>query len=197
MQTCLVLICAFFWILFNIHLGTPLLTSKWFPSWYNWDGSHLTGLQLQVHTWNEGTGSTRTSVHMHDAYEWQVTIYKCHIWLRHEVDLWFWNHMRSKLLTLLWSIGNTKASINSGIAASTYFDVQKDLWNLWKSLHKNGMQRKAVPLSSKMQTTWIMHCIWDTKNENQNKYKEWDVFAGKLLHKMEMYRNIHNINQLA
>lgn len=42
-----------------------------------------------------------------------------------------------------------------------------------------------------------MHHIWDTKNENQNKYNEWDVFAGKLLHKMEMYGNTHNINQLA
>lgn len=48
-----------------------------------------------------------------------------------------------------------------------------------------------------MQTASIMHCIWDTKNENPNKYKEWDVFAVKLLCEMEMYRNIPNVNQLA
>lgn len=81
----------------NINLGTPLLTSKWFPSWYYRAGSHLTGLQLQVPTWNEGTESIKTALHMHDPYGWQVKIYKCHIWLRHEVDLWFWNHKSSKL----------------------------------------------------------------------------------------------------
>lgn len=43
------------------------------------------------------------------------------------------------------------------------------------------MQRKAVTLSFKMHTTWIMHRIWDTTDENQNKYKECDVFAASLL----------------
>lgn len=81
----------------QIFTGTPLLTSKWLPFWYSWDRGHLTGLQPEVHTWNEGIGFTRTSLPMHDVYKWQVTICKCHIWLRHEVGLWFWSHKSGKL----------------------------------------------------------------------------------------------------